>query len=461
MITIATPSGTVRAVPSEADATGSVRYSLTGAAAGTVHVTATSSPARWDQFDAVRASLGSASAVRELPVEPLVRIRGRAYQGSTVRVLAHSADVPWGWQGPVFLVDTDDRPAPEQASQTLTAVLRACASNYAARSDFARLQLAARRHDTPQLLKWLDAMISYAEQVQARYLEETEAHRVQAARSLAAWWTLGRWFTARPHPVLALLLAPDRESLAHRAEYLPKWAEISRGAAEDEGRRLTLFRSEYEGLARPTAAPENRDRRTSWSVSGRAAATSTSGTWRRPPPIRTNGPICATTTARTPTTRSGASKSSTRPARKPQPRRPAGRRARPASASTASSPARRPTRPLPEVAYRQAAPAPDHEERSPVATFAATPERCAQLGRALTAASVDWSDNGRQDDPQFLTHTATDPHGRMWQVSPATNFQISPSNPGQIWQASCAALMTRAPVLSARQAAEHIKDVPA
>ncbi|MFE2473932.1 hypothetical protein [Streptomyces mirabilis] len=62
-------------------------------------------------------------------------------------------------------------------------------------------------------------MISHAERVQARCLEEAEAHRVRAARSLAAWWTLARWFTARPHPVLALLLAPGRESLAHRAEY--------------------------------------------------------------------------------------------------------------------------------------------------------------------------------------------------------------------------------------------------
>ncbi|WP_455357180.1 hypothetical protein [Streptomyces sp. SYSU K217416] len=260
MITIAIPSGTVHAVPSEADATGSVRYSLTGAARGTVHVTATSSPARWDQFDAVRASLGPVSAVRGLPAEPLVRIRGRAYQGSTVRVLTHSADVPWGWQGPVSLVDTDDRPAPPQASQTLTAILRACAGDYAARSDFARLQHTARRHDTPQLLKWLDAMISHAERAQTRYLEEAEAHRVQAARSLAAWWTLARWFTALPHPVLALLLAPDRESLAHRAEYLPKWAKISARAADEEGRHLTLFQSEHEGLARPTAAPENQDR---------------------------------------------------------------------------------------------------------------------------------------------------------------------------------------------------------
>ncbi|WP_435260411.1 hypothetical protein [Streptomyces sp. 1222.5] len=63
--------------------------------------------------------------------------------------------------------------------------------------------------------------------------------------------------------------------------------------------------------------------------------------------------------------------------------------------------------------------------------------------------------------PQYLTYTVTDPHGRTWQVSPAINFQISPSSPGQIWQASCAALMTRSPVLSARLVAEHIKDVPA
>ncbi|WP_228679212.1 hypothetical protein [Streptomyces pseudogriseolus] len=43
-------------------------------------------------------------------------------------------------------------------------------------------------------------------------------------------------------------------------------------------------------------------------------------------------------------------------------------------------------------------------------------------------------------------------------VSPATSFQISPSAPGQIWQASCPALMTTTPVLSARQVAEHIRD---
>lgn len=97
-----------------------------------------------------------------------------------------------------------------------------------------------------------------------------------------------------------------------------------------------------------------------------------------------------------------------------------------------------------------------------MATFThATPERCAQLGRALTAAGLTWSDNGRQDDPQYLDYTVTDPHGRTWRISPATNFQISPSSPGQIWEANCSALMTTTPILSARQVAERIKDVPA
>ncbi|MFE9976234.1 hypothetical protein ACFYRD_37390 [Streptomyces hirsutus] len=97
-----------------------------------------------------------------------------------------------------------------------------------------------------------------------------------------------------------------------------------------------------------------------------------------------------------------------------------------------------------------------------MATFAhATPGRCAQLGRALTAVGLAWNDNGRQDDPQYLDYTVTDPHGRTWRISPATNFQISSSSPGQIWEASCSALMMTTPILSARQVAERIKDVPA
>ena len=90
----------------------------------------------------------------------------------------------------------------------------------------------------------------------------------------------------------------------------------------------------------------------------------------------------------------------------------------------------------------------------------ATPERCTQLGHALTDAGLAWSDNGQQDTPQYLTYTATDPHGRTWRITPATNFQIPTTNTAQIWQASCGALATTTPVLSARKVAEHIKTAP-
>ncbi|MFJ8158532.1 hypothetical protein [Streptomyces sp. NPDC094468] len=94
-----------------------------------------------------------------------------------------------------------------------------------------------------------------------------------------------------------------------------------------------------------------------------------------------------------------------------------------------------------------------------MASFAhATEQRCTELGRALTAAGLTWNHNGRQDEPQYLTYTVTDPRGRTWRISPATNFQISPSRPAQIWQATCSDTMTHTPVLSARQVAERLRE---
>ncbi|MEU6459795.1 hypothetical protein [Streptomyces sp. NPDC047065] len=62
-----------------------------------------------------------------------------------------------------------------------------------------------------------------------------------------------------------------------------------------------------------------------------------------------------------------------------------------------------------------------------------TPERCTQLRRALDAVRLTWNDNGCQHTPQYLNHTITGQHGRTWRISPATNFQISPSAPGRVW----------------------------
>ncbi|MFJ5779328.1 hypothetical protein [Streptomyces sp. NPDC093094] len=75
-------------------------------------------------------------------------------------------------------------------------------------------------------------------------------------------------------------------------------------------------------------------------------------------------------------------------------------------------------------------------------------------------AGLTFSSNGRQGSPQFLTYTVTDPRGRTWKISPATNFQTAPSSPAQIWQASCGELAATTPVLSARSVSAQIRDTP-
>ncbi|MFD4953413.1 hypothetical protein [Streptomyces sp. NPDC058451] len=100
----------------------------------------------------------------------------------------------------------------------------------------------------------------------------------------------------------------------------------------------------------------------------------------------------------------------------------------------------------------------------------AAPTRATRTGVLAHSADVPWGwlerdltdTDDRPAPPQASqTLTATDPHGRTWRIDAATNFQISPSSPGQIWEASCSALTTTTPILSARQVAERIKDVPA
>ncbi|MFE4756001.1 hypothetical protein ACFRIB_38210 [Streptomyces mirabilis] len=100
-----------------------------------------------------------------------------------------------------------------------------------------------------------------------------------------------------------------------------------------------------------------------------------------------------------------------------------------------------------------------------MATFAhITPERCAQFTRELTAAGLVWHDNGHQDDPKFLAFFVTDPHGRVWWVTPAASHQTSASCPEALWQAICEELVpgvATTPVMSARMLAAHMKDHPA
>ncbi|WP_351232709.1 hypothetical protein [Streptomyces sp. NPDC002133] len=95
MITIATPSGTVRAARPRRTPPAQ-RYTPTGTATEAIHMLATHGPSRSGEVDAIRASPGSVNDMRrELPAAPLVRIRSRAHTGSMVHLPAHPAGIPW------------------------------------------------------------------------------------------------------------------------------------------------------------------------------------------------------------------------------------------------------------------------------------------------------------------------------------------------------------------------------
>ncbi|MFJ3714088.1 hypothetical protein [Streptomyces sp. NPDC090053] len=255
MLVIRTLSGIVRAEPTAPDETGSVLYELTGAVRGTVHVCPTYRPHQWDDFRALRVSLGSANALYELPAEPLPRIRGRAFGGCLVRDLEHPADGPEGWREPWALRDMEDRDATPRMSETLRAVMRGCGADYEARSDLDDMLRLARRVETPRLLALLAPMIAEAESEVCRYEREAQQVRVEGRRCLQGWWLLARMGSGCPSPLLALLLSSQRGGLAHRSAWLPRWAEDLDRFAVKARRVLGHFLSEREGLTSRAVSP--------------------------------------------------------------------------------------------------------------------------------------------------------------------------------------------------------------
>ncbi|MEU6511056.1 hypothetical protein [Streptomyces sp. NPDC046942] len=206
-LTIDTPAGPVHATagPRQADA---VVFELGGAMRGSVHVTGTHHPHRWDQFSAVRACLGPVNAYQTTaPAEDLPRLaRGRTgYRGSLTLYGDDYTDRP---QVSVHPMESAAEQEPSQkTAAVLTAVLRACAEHVAQRADLPAILDASRQRDAPSLLRFLVWSVDHHQAEAARLEREArDAHPARRA-AVAAWWTVARWFTACPHPVLLLMLA--------------------------------------------------------------------------------------------------------------------------------------------------------------------------------------------------------------------------------------------------------------
>jgi hypothetical protein len=95
-------------------------------------------------------------------------------------------------------------------------------------------------------------MIPAVERDMHRAEREAAAHRRQAAHVTAAWRRPARSLIDQPSLLLALVLATAPESLAHRATYLPRWAEISTDSAAFYRRRLAHYQAEAQGPCQPS-----------------------------------------------------------------------------------------------------------------------------------------------------------------------------------------------------------------
>ncbi|MFI9040941.1 hypothetical protein [Streptomyces sp. NPDC053726] len=219
-LAIETPSGIVRATagPRSADA---IVFVLHGAMRGSVHVTGTNHPYDWDQFTAVRACLGPVDAFETTaPDDALPRLANSrcGYHGSLTGYPCGDDDRAGVSVSPLSTA-AGNEPSPKTAA-TLTAVLRACAESVARRDDLPLILDASRLRKTPGLLRFLNWAGARADADAVRYAAESQAVGRALKAAVAVWWTALRLFTARPHPVLLLMLADYEGSLARHIHVL-------------------------------------------------------------------------------------------------------------------------------------------------------------------------------------------------------------------------------------------------
>ncbi|MGW1966390.1 hypothetical protein ACWCPD_39755 [Streptomyces sp. NPDC001935] len=244
ILTIETPSGTVCAT-AQAQGDDAYLFALGGALRGCLYVTGAHHPSDWDQFTALRVSLGSVDVLGAIaPADSLPRYRGSStgYRGSLLHSWTGGAgSAPQSVLSPLESV-SGRAPSPK-IRQTLALVLRACAEHVAHRPDLPRLLDAARTRETPGLLRFLTWSVRHSEATAEQYERDAVAYHRDARAAVTGWWTTARWLAADWHPVTAVLLMSYRGSLAHRANFLPAWAELAKRAASEERRRSLRINS--------------------------------------------------------------------------------------------------------------------------------------------------------------------------------------------------------------------------
>ncbi|MFI1445226.1 hypothetical protein [Streptomyces fructofermentans] len=248
ILTIDTPSGTVRAT-AQPRGTDAVVYAVTGALRGWVHVTGTHHPRRWDQFTALRVSLGSVNAMEATaPGESLPRRRGSAtgYTGGLVRWT--DSDYPYQHTAMTPVESAAGNAPARRMAKTLALVMQACAEDVAHGPNLHRLLDASRERETPGLLRFLDWSMRRGKAEAAGLERKAQDNRRNARVAVSNWWTAARWLTARPHPVLMLVLMNYRGSFARRADYMPAYAEYAERAAREERDRVGRLRNEIASL---------------------------------------------------------------------------------------------------------------------------------------------------------------------------------------------------------------------
>lgn len=251
-LTIETPAGPVRATlgPRDADA---VVFELGGAMRGSVHVTGTTDPHRWDQFTAVRACLGPVNAFKTTaPDDALPRLASShtGYHGS-LTLYRDNTDRPAVSVRPIR--SAADHPPSEKTEAVLTAVLRGCAEHVEQRTDLPAILEASRQRDTPGLLRFLTWSASYHQDEAARLEREARAAHPARRAAVASWWTAAHWFLASPHPVLLLMLAdlpysvlPN--SLARTVDVKQWWSLYCVDAAAEEREHARRAQAEADSL---------------------------------------------------------------------------------------------------------------------------------------------------------------------------------------------------------------------